>query len=819
MNPKKLALFVLFVFISALIFSKGVINREINIQCPSLNVRVGDEVVLQKINRGLYEHSLYAFHKDNSGYDKEDLNIWYVSRYESEYKVTLHDDRYLSVYFDQYIYDEGAMHGTPYGHGVTFDKKTGEEVSVEDILQGVLNYKENILDYIEEDFDRGRLSYGEITKNGFYITKEAIYFLYYEDYGGGCTYELPVPFYRLKPENSNTDDNTVAPKSNVQISEMIKVEKGTFTMGNTWEAASARDYAQPVHEVELKYDYSLGKTEVTNEQFIEFLNEVDLGSLSFLDPKSKIIRKSGDLFVQKSQSYAQLPVVNISWGFATSYCNWLSEKTGLKRAYDDYGNLLDKSGNITIDITKVEGFRLPTEAEWEYAARGGQKDNHSLYPGSDDADTVAWYWDNSTNGELDISNGKGPHPVTEKTPNELGLYGMAGNAREWCHDYWWQKYYENASKVNPINTRASKQRSIRGGDWLYQDYFCRVYSRSFADATYNTNYHQGFRVARTWDGKDFHKDSVEVEKIPEGQIKIENGLAFVEKGQFKMGDEWGDLHYYSRPTFDMILTYDYEIGQYEVTNAEFVKFLNDVKMTYSEDRREYSGRPEVIDCMMNGHTIFSYSKGESKRDGITFDGNQWRVKTEHNGEAMPYEKMPVVYVTWYGAMEYCNWLSRKERLESAYIYDNDIKRYRLNNYPENKGYRLPTEAEWEYAARGGKYNQGNQYAGSDDIDEVGWYRQNSGEIQVVGLKLPNELGIYDMSGNVSEWCVDNFSSYDEELKVDYYYQSQTDKDYDTRIEKGGNCFNPAEIAQIADHSACNPGISWGSVGFRVARSK
>jgi len=528
MSFKKLVLLILFVFASVTIFSKGVINREINIQCPSLNVRVGDEAVLEKINQSLYEHSLYAFYKDNSTYEKDDLNIWYVARYESEYKVTLHTEKYLSVYFDQYIYDEGAMHGTPYGHGVIFDKETGEEVSVEEILQGVSNYREKILDYIEENFDGRRLSYGEITKNGFYITKEAIYFLYYEGYAGGCTYELPVPFYVLKPENVETE--TGSTKLNRQIPEMIKVEKGTFTMGNTREEATARDYAQPVHEVELTYDYSLGKTEVTNEQFLEFLNEENMGHITTLDPKSKIMGKDGESFVLKSQSYAQLPVVNISWGFATSYCNWLSEKVGLKKAYDDYGNLLDKTGNITSNITKVEGFRLPTEAEWEYAARGGHEGNNSLYPGSDDAETVAWYWDNSANPQLDISNGKGPHPVTEKAANEIGLYGMAGNTREWCHDYWAQKSYENASRINPINTKASKQRSIRGGDWLYQDYFCRVYSRSFADATYNTNYHQGFRVARTWDGKKFSENLIEEEKIPEGQIKIENGMAFVELG-------------------------------------------------------------------------------------------------------------------------------------------------------------------------------------------------------------------------------------------------------------------------------------------------
>lgn len=133
-----------------------------------------------------------------------------------------------------------------------------------------------------------------------------------------------------------------------------------------------------------------------------------------------------------------------------------------------------------------------------------------------------------------------------------------------------------------------------------------------------------------------------------------------------------------------------------------------------------------------------------------------------------------------------------------------------------QGYRLPTEAEWEYAARGGRYGQDFGYSGSADLDEVGWYNENSyGETQLVGLRAPNALGLCDMSGNVWEWCQDWYDG-------EYYAQSPADNpqgpaDGAFRVNRGGSWDSDPVYARVSNRNGWNPGYRNRSLGFRLAR--
>jgi formylglycine-generating enzyme required for sulfatase activity len=182
-----------------------------------------------------------------------------------------------------------------------------------------------------------------------------------------------------------------------------------------------------------------------------------------------------------------LPVINVTWWDAVEFCNWLSEREGLPKAYDDDGRLLDATGKATDILERVPGFRLPTEAEWEYAARGGNKSEGHKYAGSDDVDEVAWYSENS---------GIKTHEVGKKAPNELGIHDMSGNVWEWCSDWYEEDYYGDSPNVNPYNTEGDYERVMRGGSAGLNETFARVTHRDYLEPSSAGNA-VGFRICRT----------------------------------------------------------------------------------------------------------------------------------------------------------------------------------------------------------------------------------------------------------------------------------------------------------------------------------
>lgn len=208
--------------------------------------------------------------------------------------------------------------------------------------------------------------------------------------------------------------------------DMIKVEGGTFTMGGTSEQGDdAHGNERPAHQVTLS-DYIIGETEVTQELW------------------QAVMKSNPSIFKGDN-----LPVENISWNDCQEFIKKLNQLT--------YGR-------------RPEGmvFRLPTEAEWEYAARGGQKSKHCRYAGSDNIDDVACY--------TKTTKDSGTHVVGTKLPNELGIYDMSGNVYEWCHD--WYSNYGSGSQTNPTGPSTGSRRVLRGGSWCYYASRCRVSYRN-----------------------------------------------------------------------------------------------------------------------------------------------------------------------------------------------------------------------------------------------------------------------------------------------------------------------------------------------------
>ena len=221
---------------------------------------------------------------------------------------------------------------------------------------------------------------------------------------------------------------------------MVYVEGGDFMMGSS----EGRKSESKVHQVQLDGFY-IGKYLVTQAQWEMICGE----------NKSHF------------QGEPQKPVERVSWKDCQQFIKRLNKVTGKK-------------------------YRLPTEAEWEYAARGGLHSSEYTFSGSNDLNTVAWYVDECGKKETDNLS-YGTRVVGQKHPNDLGLYDMSGNVRCWCSDWYDPRYYHRSPINNPTGPKSGKRKALRGGSWLSPPVFCQVSFRSGSPPA-NGSYQDGFRL-------------------------------------------------------------------------------------------------------------------------------------------------------------------------------------------------------------------------------------------------------------------------------------------------------------------------------------
>jgi len=270
----------------------------------------------------------------------------------------------------------------------------------------------------------------------------------------------------------------------------VLVEGGSFQMGSD----EGENDEKPLHQVTVSSFY-IGYYEVMVGEFRQFVNATgyktsaetgkgaDIWTGSSWENKKDASWKNP--YLTQSDNH---PVTCVSWFDAIAYCNWRSVKEHLTPVYSIKGNNNPtdwSKGTVACDF-QANGYRLPTEAEWEYAACGGTKSKGYIYSGTNDIGTVAWYGGNS---------GSNTHEVGTKFANELGIFDMSGNVWEWCWDWYDGGYYETSPASDPKGPVSGSYRVLRGGSWYDRSRDCRVTFRNNGYPGLRLNY--GLRLVRT----------------------------------------------------------------------------------------------------------------------------------------------------------------------------------------------------------------------------------------------------------------------------------------------------------------------------------
>jgi formylglycine-generating enzyme required for sulfatase activity len=604
-------------------------------------------------------------------------------------------------------------------------------------------------------------------------------------------------------------------------SPMVWIAPGEFTMGTIVEWES---WGRGPHRVRLTHGYWIATFETTQQQWLKL----------FPDNPSRI----------RGSPY--LPVNWISWEDGVHFCE------AVNRREKDAGRL-----------PPGYQYRLPTEAEWEYACRAGSSDNFSVVEGG--------FW-SPLNGDRRL------HEVGESKPNPWGLYDMHGNVPEWCLDVW-TPYPKESEKtvVDPYfpSKEETDSFAIRGGScWTEEHGLLSSFARDRSKSTAGN--FRGFRIVLGPDlvkpssindpdntdiqppagGRKRHAGSASASKGPrsgplakkhpkplvapfdakqarvtqeawarhlglpvEQANSIGMKLMLIPPGEFLMGStdeqvalalkvgdvfkcgEWmKPIRTAERPQHQVVLTKPFWMGATEVTVGQFRQFVEATKYVTEAER---------------------YGFGDSSERAIAKANDDDKERRWCSPGYPVSDELPVTQVSWNDACAFCNWLSEQHGLAPCYRRDGDswcAGNTLAGTVTGTWGYRLPTEAEWEYACRAGSITQ---YGFSDDyreLEQFAWQGMNSiGRARPVGLKPANAFGLYDMHGNVWEWCQDYWDEA-------WYEKSPTNDPQgpssgSTRVARGGSWFHFPPFCRSAFRGNDPPSSRHNCNGFRVVVTK
>ena len=532
---------------------------------------------------------------------------------------------------------------------------------------------------------------------------------------------------------------------------MIEVEGGTFIMGASDGDTNAQNNERPTHQVTLS-GFQIGETEVTQALWTAVM-------------ASNPSHFSG-YYTENN------PVEQVSWIDCQEFIAKLNQITG-------------------------KHFRLPTEAEWEFAARGGNKSMGYKYSGSNIINEVAWYSSNAT------------HEVATKAPNELGLYDMSGNVMEWCQD--WYDSYSDGAQTNPCGPVSGIYRVARNSGWNSVEVYNRVSVRWWEDMT-TTSHILGLRLALDEDNNSKFRLSetvLTVIKSNSETVDILNG-----SGSYTvMGDSECVT---ASVNGDMLMVAGESVGTTTVhvtDNNTGAAIVLTVIVASNEEVYTISGKSFKMVAVKGG----TFTMGATEEQGNDAKDNE---KPAHQVTLSSY---------WIGETEVTQelWLAVMGNNPSSHnnggsypveqVSWNDCQLFITKlNAITGKNFRLPTEAEWEFAARGGVKSLFYKYSGSNDYDEVAWCFPNVSSSynyrcpRQVKNKKANELGLYDMSGNVSEWCQDWYGPYDSLWQLNPNGPSEGT----SRVFRGGDYWSNPERCRVSNRNALSPAESSG-IGLRL----